>query len=529
MTKPSTENGGRQGRLPRQRISRLAFLLAGLLIAVTSVSLLFVGYVASRASNRQAISHEERLFRNTLADQKRSIVRGLMSVAVSDDSVAGLVQKFDPVYARKSFKSLWSEFSFSKVVVISADSQILAESFEGYTHIFERSVDETPELRHIVEKARKLFVSNRVRIPGGFGHRSLNGVDPSEFAVMGFARIDGQPAIYGAMPVIPDEYRTALPDGPPTILVSATYLNSAQLKQLNARLNFNSFSFTEGDAKPTDGPYHPVVDSRGRLIGAFTWDWQPFDTTIWPTVIPVVVLLSTALAALAFGIAWRIGQLTRSLQASEEQNRYLALHDSLSGLANRLSFNRELETAISGIREKPIAILHCDLDKFKNVNDSHGHAAGDEVIRTISARLRRIVGELGLVCRVGGDEFMVIYRGPVSKTYLRVLCDAVLDMGRQHVPIEPGLSVSVGISIGVAIAPRDGRTAEALVAASDAALYHAKRNGRGDLAFYGDLPPTRDATPQARQPLEETAAADANGSGTAGETGPVDRRRLAAS
>lgn len=501
MKKARKEFGGLQEGLPRQRISRLAFLLAGLLIAVTAASLLFVGYVASKASARQAIAHEKRLFGNTLADHQRSIIRGLVKVAVSDQSVTSLVRSFDPVYARKSFKTLWSDFSQSKVMVISGDSKILAESFEGYTHIVNRPLSETPQLQTAIETVRELYLKNRVRVPGGYGHRSLKGLDQSAYAAMGFVMIDGQPAVYGAMPIMPDEFGTTLPDGMPTVLLSASYINDAQLRQLNERLNFSSFSFVSGTAIPKDGPVYPVTGSNGNVVGAFTWHWQALDTSIWPTVIPVVALLSIALAALAFGIAWRIGQLTVSLQASEQQNRYLALHDSLSGLANRLQFNREMEAATANLAVRPVAVIHCDLDKFKEVNDSLGHSAGDEVLKVTAHRLQRVIADLGLVCRVGGDEFMVIYYGPVTKTYLEILCKALLDIVMQPIPLGNARSASIGLSIGVVTAPMDGTSTEALITASDTALYHAKRAGRGRFAFYSDIG-GKDAAPDPDSPSD---------------------------
>lgn len=182
------------------------------------------------------------------------------------------------------------------------------------------------------------------------------------------------------------------------------------------------------------------------------WNSQTVGESIWPTIIPVIVLLSVALGALAFGIAWRIGQLTSSLQASESQNRYLALHDSLSGLANRLQFNRVLESSVKTLPGKPFAVIHCDLDKFKAVNDTYGHAAGDKVITTMAERLTKVIGKPGLVCRIGGDEFMVIYRGPVDRPSLNTLSQALVVAGSKPIQLPEGDVANIGLSIGIAVA-----------------------------------------------------------------------------
>ncbi len=487
MTELKRRYSDQEKKMPRQQISRLAFLLAGLLIAVTSISLVFVGLVASHASNNQAIANEQRLFRGTLADQLRALVREQIRITSSDESVAKLVRNFNPGYARKSFDTLWTDYRHSKVMLISGDGNVLAESFEDYTHIVRRPIAETPALEVIYEKLKDLYQRNRVRVPGGYGHRSLQGLNPNEYAIMGFARIDGKPALYGAMPIMPDDYEVTLPDGPPTVLLSAHYVDETMLRHLNAQLDFKAFTFVEGSDPTANEPFHMVSDQQGTPVGTFKWSGQTVGMSIWPTVIPVIVLLSIALAALAFGIAWRIGQLTSSLQASEQQNRFLALHDTLSGLANRLQFNRVLESTLQTLPAKPFAVIHCDLDKFKAVNDTFGHAAGDTVIRTMAERLNKTVGRPGLVCRIGGDEFMVIYRGATDPGNLATLGKALIAAGSQPIPLEDGNVVDIGLSAGITVAPYDGSTAEEIVARSDAALYYSKKMGRGRYSFYSDI------------------------------------------
>ncbi|WP_420336701.1 diguanylate cyclase domain-containing protein [Roseibium sp.] len=475
-------------KLARQHISRLAFALAGLLIAVTSVSLLFVGFVATRASTQQTIANEERLFRSVVADQQITLVREQIGVASSDVSVNRLVKAFDPAFARETFDTLWTNYRHDKVILISGNRQVMAESFQDYTHIVTRPLAETPELESIVDELTTKYMLNRVRVPGGFGHRSLQDLDASAFAMTGFVRIDGKPALYGAMPVIPDRYEATLPDGAPMILLSALFIADPLLKKLNAQPAFRSFTFEETIPSPLEGPSHLISDLSQSPIGVFRWKSESATASIWPTIIPVIAILSVALGVLAFGIAWRIGRLTTSLQASEQQNRYLALHDTLSGLGNRLLFNRVLDSSAKDLPDKRFAVLHCDLDRFKAVNDTFGHAAGDAVIKTIAERLKAGVGRQGLVCRIGGDEFMIIYRNETTRSHLKTLCDTLIASARETVVLDDGRQTEVGLSIGIARAPEDGSRPEELVGFSDAALYHSKALGRSRFSFFAETP-----------------------------------------
>ncbi len=165
---------------------------------------------------------------------------------------------------------------------------------------------------------------------------------------------------------------------------------------------------------------------------------------------------------------------------TEERIQRIAHHDSLTGLPNRLLFNDQLNQAISLAKRgsRQFALLYLDLDKFKPVNDTLGHTAGDDLLKGVAARIRQQVRESDIVARVGGDEFTVILLDIARREDAETAAKKIL--AALATPFQLGSqqqSVDVGTSIGIAVYPADARDADALVKAADAAMYSAKQAG----------------------------------------------------
>ena len=172
---------------------------------------------------------------------------------------------------------------------------------------------------------------------------------------------------------------------------------------------------------------------------------------------------------------------------SQEQATRLAQYDSLTGLANRFQMSQSLEKILSAPQEmnRACAVFLLDLDRFKQVNDTLGHPAGDALLKQVSERLSRVVGEMGRVGRLGGDEFKVIVPGKVERDQLGELAHRIIEQLSHPYSIE-GHRVIIGASVGVAISPDDGVTSESLIRNADLALYAAKDGGRGRFHFYAN-------------------------------------------
>ena len=194
-----------------------------------------------------------------------------------------------------------------------------------------------------------------------------------------------------------------------------------------------------------------------------------------------------------------LGQLARSFQEmqqeivehlnqlNESRNAldHLAQHDPLTGLPNRRMFFERLQQAIANARRthQPLALLFIDLDYFKEINDSHGHALGDEVLKAVARLLSSATREVDTVARLGGDEFVILFNVLEEPEDIQRIVHKLHERFQSPLRID-GLALNVRASIGVSRYPEDGDSAERLLQHADRAMYAAKNDGRNTFSFH---------------------------------------------
>lgn len=178
-------------------------------------------------------------------------------------------------------------------------------------------------------------------------------------------------------------------------------------------------------------------------------------------------------------------------QEAEQAAITRALHDAATGLPNRVLFEDRMTTAIS-LAERhdwTLAVMFVDLDRFKAVNDVHGHSAGDAVLKEVARRLAAHTREEDSVCRNGGDEFLLLLINPQGlDNVLRIA--AALSAAITEPIVAAGVSLTVGASLGIACFPDHGRKSDQLIARADAAMYRAKRSASDFVVWSGGSVPT---------------------------------------
>ncbi|HUL45641.1 MAG TPA: EAL domain-containing protein [Steroidobacteraceae bacterium] len=176
---------------------------------------------------------------------------------------------------------------------------------------------------------------------------------------------------------------------------------------------------------------------------------------------------------------------TRGLEAANRKLRHLASHDALTGLPNRLLLDDRITQTIaqSDRQSHEFAVLVIDLDRFKIINDSLGHRAGDELLREVAQRLKTAVRSVDTTARLGGDEFVILLGPPITQSEALAVARRVIQLMEPSMRLL-GIDVHTSPSIGMAFYPHDGRTADTLLAHADAAMYTAKQRGRNNVQCY---------------------------------------------
>ena len=218
----------------------------------------------------------------------------------------------------------------------------------------------------------------------------------------------------------------------------------------------------------------PLPGQSERLL---IWTPRRFGSELFAHLAPMRGATSLVfLLGIGF-LMRRLYLLARELEARRHAAQALAARDALTGLGNRLAFDQGMDHMLAeGSGE--VEVFYLDLDGFKQVNDSFGHGAGDDVLRTVSQRLSRLAKPEDLLVRLGGDEFVLLRPAPGPRDDLARM--ALLIEGAVTEPVVLGAhTMLIGVSIGIAVAPVDGTSGIALLEAADAALYRAKRDRSG--------------------------------------------------
>ena len=270
-------------------------------------------------------------------------------------------------------------------------------------------------------------------------------------------------------------------------LVSLKFLDDGYLASLAERNQLEGLHFSDGTSQSGTSARYLLIAQAGEPVGYLNWIPSRPGAQMLRTIGPSTGLAVLAISLLCLYMVRRLwnssvnlSQSMLRLGASEAQAQHLAFHDVLTGLPNRALVEDRLTQALALAtrNDQRVALLLIDLDRFKAVNDTHGHHAGDELIIAVAQRLNRIVRASDTVGRIGGDEFIVVMPEVDNIGQVNSLAQRMIDELAQPFTLF-GSDVWSGASIGLALAPKDGIDRLELMRKADIALYEAKSGGRG--------------------------------------------------
>ncbi len=201
----------------------------------------------------------------------------------------------------------------------------------------------------------------------------------------------------------------------------------------------------------------------------------------------ITSIVSSSLITTALTVRFQNIALTEDLVKLNKKLENLATHDVLTQLPNRQFFNEKIFRVVSHAKEKNkhFALMFLDIDKFKMINDTLGHAAGDQLLVVVADRLAQCVHSAGIVCRLGGDEFMVLLENVLDKEAISRIAKSICQSLAEPVKIKNN-NIFVTTSIGISFYPEDGLDEETLTKHSDMAMYDVKNNGGNSFKYYSD-------------------------------------------
>ncbi len=294
--------------------------------------------------------------------------------------------------------------------------------------------------------------------------------------------VGNRPAIVSVKPIVSDTGSIEQEPGSENLHVAFRFLDGDLPDEIAREYQFDDLRFSLTRPHDPNRLSVPVISRDGSTVGYF--DWEPFrpGSKVLQATVPALLLALVAIFAIASfsgGVIWR---RTMRLAASQDQLRHQADHDALTGLSNRAHFERELAGRLEAAGDEDRrCVLFIDLDRFKAVNDTFGHPAGDKLIAIVAQRLRILLPE-ALIARLGGDEFTVLLEGD-DADHPDAISGAIIKTLNESFDLD-GLHASIGASVGAATALGRANALE-IIRQADIALYHSKSAGRNTYAIFG--------------------------------------------
>jgi diguanylate cyclase (GGDEF)-like protein len=459
-----------------------------LIVAVLAVFVLTVlaagSYVAwlIEAVDGESLERQAGRIRHAIGRQLEVINRDQQSVAIWSAALEALrTQDYDWLQTNVGSWT-YDYYGHREAYILNADDSVAYASSVGVRMGPSAYDAGATVLKPLVDKVRAAAKS---------------GVGASPHAASDYVLINGVPSIAGVMTMVTDDGEPDVAPGEEPILVSISVLDFAYETNLIDKYQMQQGRFTVLPQDPRMSTL-PVVNSQGRILAFYEWLAERPGKEILDRALPAVITAVIVLGGLTIGLLLRLWHSSIELDNKRRDAERLAREDMLTGLPNRLSMEQQfkLMQRQSGPGADALWLFMLDLDRFKQVNDTFGHHAGDDLIRAVAARIGEVIAPDDILARLGGDEFAIVMRRDEASA--AAIGARILTAISRPFRVQ-GVEIYAGVSIGAVMAGPGPQGWTDLSRKADIALYEAKANGRNRLVIYEE---TMDEDVQGRHQIE---------------------------
>lgn len=445
------------------------------IIAAATVAVVgLTGFLVWSAERIDTNAHqrESQLLERALSELQVNMRTAQQDIAIWDEAVTAYERGDVSWLADNVGTYAYETYGHNRIYLVDPKlDPVMAVNDGGYVST-ESSKDTLARLKPMLEKLGTLEVQAAI---SAFN----TGVAPIAPSLVEFTMLEGHPALVGAIPLLSLSGDNAPDIGSEAIFISVVLLDDKMALYLGDQYLVDNPAFT--DREP-NGSAVSVVDSAGKTIAWLHWTAAQPGSDLIKETIPALVVGLIIIALIVGQLLLSLRQALRQLRAEREDAHHRALHDPLTGLGNRSLFQSRLSECFAP-HGGQVALLALDLDHFKRVNDTMGHAAGDDVLIEVAARLKLLLDKRDTVVRLGGDEFAIIRQNVSVHADTEILAARIVEALSAPIMLSTG-QARIGVSIGIASTWTGSRSAEQLERHADDALYRAKNSGRNRYCFY---------------------------------------------
>ena len=461
--------------LKRWQFSAAVLLPVVLALVITAATVLGFVFWSTANIDERALERQSAMFEQIIEASRTRLEHELASVAVRDDTVVNTRLTFNFTWVDRNLGRWMHEFfGHNRIVVLDALAQPLYMAVDG--------VSVPPQTYRGISSPVQQLV-NRVRAAAP--PTVVPGTRPRSVSASDFAVVEGQPAIVSVMAIVSDTGAIAQSPGTETLIAAVQFLDDTAASQFN-----NEYLFADGHfgLVSTTGPgraMHPILNTAGRFIAFFDWERDRPGLTMLRQTGPALAAAFAVAAILVFLLLRQLRRSSAALEAGRRHAEHQAAHDRLTGLPNRMSFDVHLARVLTDRQgaDTQLSLLMLDLDRFKQVNDTLGHQAGDALICAVGRRIRSVVGPGVMIARLGGDEFAILATSRERRQDVAAMASEIIAAIGQTFDLNH-FKAHVGVSIGIVNASGGNAEPRELVRKADIALYEAKAAGRNRAVVY---------------------------------------------